>query len=464
METTGLKDRDIKLPFRVKAAYAAGSFGKTLLTCMLGAYSLYFYTNICGIDPIIASVIILVAKIWDFANDPIMGIIVDKTRSREGKCRVWLKYFSVPTGIIFALLFIMPDFGTTGKIVWFAIFYVLQDMFSTALLIPLNTMMGRMTTNDSERASMNAYSGMVGIAANLVAGSATLPLLSLFGGNDMKTGFAWVGVLYGVLYALSNLIVYWGTKGYDPVEAVADQTEETQNINGAGSGADSIKALITNVPWLLCIGMYFIIMLSVFTASNAGLFYFQYNLNDMNLYSIVNMLTLIVSVPAYILLKPAVKRIGCAKLAGLGCLLMAVAYAARFLLHDANSAIVIAGSVVGGFGQIMASSVVMLMVLNSSVYGEWKTGVSHEAILVSGYSVSYKVGSAIATPIAGFLLGMVPYVEGAATQEQSVQNLFFYENTLMVAVCCFIAMFLAFASVKYEKMLPQMRKEISEKK
>lgn len=143
--------QDVKLPWPVKIGYSVGNFAKALLAVSVSVYLLYFYTDICGIDSKIASTIILIAKIWDIINDPMMGAIVDKTVSKEGRCRFYLKYFSVPAGIIFALSFFMPDFAMPGKIAWAAITYILQGMASTILLIPLNTLMGRLTSNQQQR-------------------------------------------------------------------------------------------------------------------------------------------------------------------------------------------------------------------------------------------------------------------------------------------------------------------------
>lgn len=141
-----------KLPARVKWMFASGDFGKTLLVVMTMGFSLYFYTNVLGMDPNVVSIIILIAKIWDFINDPMMGALVDKTRSKEGKCRMWLKYMSVPGGVCLALCFMMPNLVSTGKIVWVAVTYTLQGMASTALMIPMNTLMSRITVDPTERA------------------------------------------------------------------------------------------------------------------------------------------------------------------------------------------------------------------------------------------------------------------------------------------------------------------------
>ena len=440
-----------KLPFKVKLCYSVGGFGKSLPTVMLMAYSLYFYNNLCGIDPLIVSAVVFVARVWDFANDPLMAVLVDRTYAKAGRCRVWLKYFSLPAGIAFALCFIMPDFAATGKVIWFIVFYVLQDMIGTATVVPINTMLGRLTSVASERAAMSGMNGYFGILANIVGGSLTMPLVGFFGQGDEVRGFAYVGVIYGALFALSTLIVYWGTRGYDaPGDIYGGEKEEGEKERVPVG--ESIKALITNVPWLFCVGMYFVIMVTLGIASASGLYYFEFNIGNVGLYSTSNAVALIGSIASYAVLKPAVKRIGCARFAILGALVMAVGYFGRFFLHDANAAVVIIGYTVGTLGQSITTSVIMLMVLDCNVYGEWKTGVSHEAVLMSGYSVSYKIGSTVA------------WVEGAAAQEASVLNLFYYEVTFMPAVGALIAALCAFMFLKYEKRFPEMRREIAARK
>lgn len=66
----------------MKILYAAGSFSKALLAVAMAAFMLYFYTDVCDIDSTVAATIILIAKIWDTTNDPMMGAIIDRTRSK----------------------------------------------------------------------------------------------------------------------------------------------------------------------------------------------------------------------------------------------------------------------------------------------------------------------------------------------------------------------------------------------
>ena len=444
MENTAQK----KLPLKVKWLFASGDFAKSLLVVITAVCSLYFYTDVLGMDPDVVALIILIAKIWDFINDPMMGAIVDRTRSKEGKCRMWLKYMSVPGGVVLALNFIMPELAETGKIVWVAITYTLQGMASTALMIPQNTLMSRITTDPVERAAINSYRGYFSVAANLVGGSLAIPFVQFAGSGDMRKGFAIFGIVCGILYAVNYLIVYFCTKGYEPMEP------EKAKVSHEQVKKERVKLgeVLTNWPWLLVLLAYFFTMVAASISGSSGIQYAQYNLGDVNIYSIMSSIALVGSVIVYLALAPLVKRFGNAKLVFFGSLIGAASYLIRFITQDANLWIIYVGCFVGNLGQSLASSVVMLVVYDSFVYIRHKTGkAAPEAILVSGFSVSYKVGMAIATPIAGWLLGMVPFVSGSAVQEQSVLNLFLYENTLIPAVAFAIAAVMGLALMKFDK-------------
>lgn len=437
-----------KLPLKVKWLFASGDFAKTLLVVITAVCSLYFYTDVLGMDPDVVALIILIAKIWDFINDPMMGAIVDRTRSKEGKCRMWLKYMSVPGGVVLALNFIMPELAETGKIVWVAITYTLQGMASTALMIPQNTLMSRITTDPTERAAINSYRGYFSVAANLVGGSLAIPFVQLAGNGDMRKGFAIFGIVCGILYAVNYLIVYFYTKGYEPMEPEETEASHEQ----AKKEKVKLGEVLTNWPWLLVLLAYFLIMIAASISSSTGLYYAQYNLGDVNIYSVMSTIGIVGSVVIYFVLSTLVKRFGNAKLVFFGSIIGAAAYLFRYVTMDSSVWIVYVGYFIGGLGQCLASSVVMLVVYDSFVYIRHMTGKpAPEALLVSGFSVAYKVGMAIATPIAGWLLGMVPYVKGAAVQEQSVLNLFFYENTLIPAVAFAIAAVMGLALMKFDK-------------
>lgn len=442
-----------KLPLKTKWMFASGDFAKTLLVVMTMGFSLYFFTDIIGINPGIASTIILIAKIWDFINDPMMGAIVDRTKSKEGKCRMWFKYMAVPGGIVFALNFMCPELSSSGKIVWFAIVYTLQGMASTALQIPQNILMSRITTDEVERAQINSFRGYFSVAANLIAGSAALPFVMMAGNDDMRKGFAILGVVCGVLYTLNYILLFFCTKGYEPVddEDIADKKEPKEKVK--------LSEILSNGPWVFVLLSYFVVNLAISAAGSSGVFYTQYNLGDVKIYSVMNFIAIVGSVAVYPLLSRLVARFGNARLIVGGNAIAAISYLARYILHDANLVILYVGYFIGTFGQILASAVVLLVVYDSFIYMRHKTGKeAPEGILVSGFSVAYKVGMAIGAPISGWLMTTVPYVAGAAKQAESVQNLFFNMNTLLPAVGFIVALIFGLILMRFDKEIEEYKK------
>lgn len=462
------KVEPVKLPWKVKFLYATGDLAKTTTVIMTVAFSLYFYTEVCGINSGVASTIILIAKIWDIINDPMMGAIVDRTKSKEGKCRMWLKYMSVPGGIVFALAFMMPELTATGKIVWVAVTYTLQGMASTALMIPMNTLLGRLTSDPVERASINQIKGVMGLIPNLIVPAATIPMVLFFGkgGADMQRGFMVVGIIYAIVFAVFNLTVYIGTKGYEPLEHLAEEVDPSENAVKLEQPSISavLKALLKNTPWLFCIGLYLIDMVATSIGTTVMTWYFQYNIGSIAMMSLVSTVSLVVSLGVYIFLKAFIKKFGNAGTAVIGCILSIVGYAIRFVLHDSSTVILLAGNIIANFGGGLVAAVILLCIFDAKVYGEWKTGVDNEAILMSGFSVSYKTGQALGGPIAGYLMLTVPYVAQAAVQEQSVLNLWFYMSTLIPAIGFVIALVFSLLLIKYEKKVPEMRAEIEARK
>ena len=430
--------QDVKLPWSVKIGYSVGNFAKALLAVSVSVYLLYFYTDICGIDSKIASTIILIAKIWDIINDPMMGAIVDKTVSKEGRCRFYLKYFSVPAGIIFALSFFMPDFALPGKIAWAAATYILQGMASTILLIPLNTLMGRLTSNQQQRVHMNQFGTGFSLLGSMFVTGYTMKLVLALSPDDTKKGFFMTACIFAILYVLCHLIVFFITRGYEPVEQMASSTIE-KNVHPKVSFWARLSALFQNKMWLAVVSMWFIVNLSMSLENSALAFYFQYNhTENMNqLYSLYSTLGMLIPVLCILCVNQVTRRFGVARTALFGSVLTVCAYAFRFFTHDASLLIIGIGWSVYQLGGGLLTCTVMLLIFEAKEYGAKKTGVDNDAILMSGFSASYKIGMAIGGAIIGYIMP-ASYIPQAAEQTSEVLQFFFHCCTLFPMICAIL--------------------------
>ncbi|WP_425755236.1 MFS transporter [Ihubacter sp. rT4E-8] len=380
------------LPLKVKLTYSSSNIAKSIFGNVTAMYMVYFYTEVCGLNGVIIASIILASKIWDIINDPMMGAIVDSTVSKEGKCRFYLKYFSVPAGIILALNFFMPDASMTVKYVWVTLTYVLASMGSTSLLIPLNALIGRLTDHPVERAHLNQFSGIFSVLTGLFVQGYTMRLVSFAGDGDFAKGFLYVGIFYGALYAIFHLVAFFGTKGYEPCE-------ERLPADGSKTEKQSLKAVMTallkNKYWLLCIVINFACNLAMAVESGVAVFYYQYNHGDMGLLSMWASMAMLPAAAAYVVMGILVKKLGNSGTSIFGAACAVLGYGLRFLLQDGSLPVMVIGWVLAGFGTGLISSTIILNIFDAKVYGEWKTGVKNDAILMSGFSVSYKIGMAL---------------------------------------------------------------------
>ena len=451
--------QDVKLPFAVKIGYSVGGFAKSLLVAATSVFLLYFYTDVCGIDSKIASTIILIAKVWDIINDPIMGGITDKTVSKEGKCRFWLKYFSVPTGIIFALSFFMPNFAMPGKIAWAAVTYILQGTFSTVLLIPLNTLMGRITSNQQQRVHLNQFMGLFGMLGGMFVSGNTLRIVEIAGGGDRYKGFAIAGAIFGAMYILLHLIVFWSTKGYEPLEHLRTESELANleceiKLENQLNFSQKCAALIKNPMWIATIVMFLFFNLSTSLEGSAMAFYFQYNhgSNMQNLYTLSATISVIFSIIPIVTLNWFTKYLGVAKTTLLGGIMVFVGYFLRFILADGTALIMCIGWAVGIVGQGLVSTTILLHIFSSKEYGLRKTGVNNEGILMAGYSFSYKIGMAIGGALIGYIMPAA-YVPQAESQVTVVTDFFFNCSVLYPAILMVPSIAMCVLLMRYEASL-----------
>lgn len=144
-----------KLSFKEKLGYSLGDTASHFVWDMVGFWILIFYTDTFGISAAAAGTIMLIARVWDMINDPLMGIISDRTHTRWGKFRPYILYTAVPYAILAVLTFTTPDLSYTGKIIWAAVTYFLLMTAYTAINLPYSSLMAVMTSDSNERAGIN---------------------------------------------------------------------------------------------------------------------------------------------------------------------------------------------------------------------------------------------------------------------------------------------------------------------
>ena len=169
------------LTIKEKLSYALGDGASNIAWRGISTFLLVFYTDVFGLTPMAAGMLLLVARFTDGISDAMMGIIGDRTHTKYGKFRPWLLWTAIPLGISLSLLFSCPDWTTEWKIVYAYVTYILFTLIYTANNIPYGALMAVMTHDDNERASLGSYRMAGAFVGGTLIQGALLFLVVYFG-------------------------------------------------------------------------------------------------------------------------------------------------------------------------------------------------------------------------------------------------------------------------------------------
>ena len=144
----------MKLSGKEKASYGLGAVGKDMVYMLSASYVLYYYQDILGVSAIAMGVILMAARIFDAFNDPVMGVIVAKTKTKWGRFRPWLFIGTVINAIILYVMFAAPpSLDGKGLVTYAAVVYILWGVTYTMMDIPFWSMIPAFTESGKERAA-----------------------------------------------------------------------------------------------------------------------------------------------------------------------------------------------------------------------------------------------------------------------------------------------------------------------
>ncbi len=175
---------DEHISIKEKIGFALGDTASNLVWQTLMIFQLYFYTDIFGLPAAVVGTMFLITKIWDSINDPIMGIIADRTNTKWGKFRPYILWFALPFAFAGVLTFTTPDLSLTGKIIYAYVTYTIMMMIYTAINIPYSSLMGVISASPKQRASFSQYRFMFAFTGGLIVQALTLPLVNSIGADN----------------------------------------------------------------------------------------------------------------------------------------------------------------------------------------------------------------------------------------------------------------------------------------
>ena len=262
-----------QIKLKEKIGYGFGDFASSMFWKLFSMFLMIYYTDVVEISPASVGTMFLLTRLWDGLNDPIMGIVSDRTRTSMGKFRPYLLWVAIPFAIIGVMTFSLPDFGPSGKLLYAYVTYTLMMMVYTAINVPYSSLMGVMTSDTKERTSLASFR-FIGAYSGGIFMTATVPyLLDYFknsGANDAQSYQYTVGI-YALLAAFFFIMTFLWTK-----ERVKPLEQETSIKN-------DLKDLAKNGQWFIMLAAGIAVLIFNSLRDGSIMYYFKYFVKDQTL-------------------------------------------------------------------------------------------------------------------------------------------------------------------------------------
>jgi GPH family glycoside/pentoside/hexuronide:cation symporter len=409
------------VPIVERVGYALGDTASNLFFQTFILFITIFYTDVFGISAKAVGVMFLITKIWDAVNDPMMGLIADRTETRWGKFRPYLLWFAIPFGLLGVLTFTTPDLSTTGKLVYAYVTYTLLMMLYTVINVPYSALMGVITSNARVRTIISQFRFVAAFIGGIIVQYSVLRMVRIFGDGNEALGWQRAMIVLSTLAIVLFFITFVSTK--ERVHPPKDQKTRLK---------DDLRDLAKNKPWLM-IGSATVFQLThILIRTSCIMYYFTYFVQDQEVmllgklysFSYDNMVSVFFMAGSVFqiigsLLASYFSRVFGRKYTYAGFLGASGVFTALFFFLSPNDIILMfAFHFLVSFALGPVSVLQWAMYADTADYSELETGRRATGLVMSASLFALKLGVALGSSILAWLLsayGYVPNVQQTAT-------------------------------------------------
>jgi glycoside/pentoside/hexuronide:cation symporter, GPH family len=271
-----------KISFGEKVGYSLGDGAANLVFQMLMTFQLFFYTDVLGIKGSSASVILMIALVFNAVVDPIVGILSDRTNTKWGKYRPWILWTAIPFALIFVLTYYTPDFSENGKVLYAGITYILLMSVYSFNNTPYSSLGGVMTGDAKERTSIASIRFVAATTAGFVVQGLTLPLVSKFGQGDSHRGWFITILIFAMLVVTLLVVSFLSTK-----ERIAPPVNQKTSVK------QDLKDTFSSKPWKAMFALTLFLFITLAMWASGMSYYFNYYVDKDALYHFLQQFNLV---------------------------------------------------------------------------------------------------------------------------------------------------------------------------
>lgn len=408
----------VKLSAGEKVSYGLGAVGKDMVYMLSASYILYYYQDVLGVSAIAMGIILMAARVFDAFNDPVMGVVVAKTKTRWGKFRPWLLAGTVLNAIVLYFMFAAPpSLDGRGLVAYAAVTYVLWGVTYTMMDIPFWSMIPAFTQGGKERENLSTLARSCAGVGSAIVTIITMKCVYVLGQGNERAGFKWFAVIIAVLFVLFILIA-----------CMTIREKSTVDVDSPSVG-EMFRALLQNDQAMTVVIAIVLINCSLYITSNLIIYFFKYDFGGeawYNSYTLFNTFGGAVQILSMMVFFPLIRKFISAIQVFYVSFVMAIGgYAVLLLLSFVNMSSLVLLFIPGffiftAFGMLTVLTTVFLA--NTVDYGEMKNSRRDESVIFSMQTFVVKLASGVAALIASICLTACHLSNDTENMEAALQT------------------------------------------
>ncbi len=392
--------REMKLSAGEKISYGLGAIGKDMVYMLSAGYILYYYQDVLGVSAIAMGMILMAARVFDAFNDPVMGVIVAKTKTKWGKFRPWLLIGTILNAIVLYLMFAAPpSLDGKGLVAYAAVAYVLWGVTYTMMDIPFWSMIPAFTEGGKERENLSTLARSCAGVGSAIITIITMKCVYVLGQENERMGFKWFALIVSLLFVLFTLVT-----------CMVIKEKSTVDVDSPSVG-EMFRALLRNDQAMTVVITIVLINCSLYITSNLLIYFFKYDFGTetwYNSYTLFNTFGGAIQILSMMIFFPVLRKFISAIQVFYASIILAVSgYTVLLVLSFVNMSnlllLLIPGFLIfTAFGMLTVLTTVFLA--NTVDYGEMKNGRRDESVIFSMQTFVVKLASGVAAFIASICL------------------------------------------------------------
>ncbi len=413
----------MKLSGKEKVSYGLGAVGKDMVYMLSASYILYYYQDIMGVSAWAMGIILFIARIFDAFNDPIMGVLVAKTKTKWGKFRPWLFVGTILNAIVLYLMFSAPpSLDGGGMVAYAAVSYIVWGVTYTMMDIPYWSMVPAFTESGKEREGLSALArscaGVGSALISIITVMSVSALGNLFGGTTAaeveRIGYKAFSLIIAVLFVI-----------FVTVMCVTIKEKSSVDMQTASVG-DMFKALVQNDQAMTMVIAIVMINTALYTTMNLVIYFFKYDFSPeawQSNYTLFNTFGGGFQIIAMMLLFPLLRKfMNTMKIFYVSFFMALTGYIALLLISFSGVEIfglllIPAFLIMSALG--MLNVIITVFLANTVDYGELKNNRRDESVIFSMQTFVVKLASGISALIASLVLTIF-HISSDETVEASI--------------------------------------------